>query len=579
MAFLWFWAFWHWTTESYRVGSLLRSPIDGIGGHWDEWFRFEASPEERRAIEDAGRSSRTQRQFIRWIVRHWATEAEWRGHRPSARFVLAQLATLRPFDGWSAFSRYRQGFGVGGIAAVVLTEGSLGESADVRVVEALALPADTTAPASIPEGFNTDDVELERTREATMSLLRGKGLVRLLALWVACGRRPYPRGLAVALTLGWLAVGAMIVWMIAGPDPAERLVLMSVVLMALWVALVLTAVGVAAALGIRAWRFGKVMGRRLDESHVHLRMDGGLTLIGGSAGLPFCLNTLLSVYRSTPRVPVRSWLWTRLLHRMRSDMRSWAATGVVMADGRIRPVVLAPKLRACVRHERIMHVLTPNQRDASNRSVAEQVDALPAAPNASPAFPQEASLQASPSGRALATPPTAPRVGYAREARAVRSHRCRHLAHAVMAVGNLVSPSQMAANALALAVSVVMLVGLGDLRGILLPPPTPMVVGPVSRSPYHVWVNLDTRHPDAFSVVMESGFWANRRASVSAYGGPDTPVRAELRLTRVSGQQVAPEIEDGTVWVERRRRFLGREFAPGERVGRYSLSYLTRLHD
>ena len=42
---------------------------------------------------------------------------------------------------------------------------------------------------------------------------------------------------------------------------------------------------------------------------------------------------------------------------------------------------------------------------------------------------------------------------------------------------------------------------------------------------------------------------------------------------------LCPAIEDGTVWVERRRRFLTREFAPGERVGRYSLSYLTRLHD
>jgi hypothetical protein len=34
---------------------------------------------------------------------------------------------------------------------------------------------------------------------------------------------------------------------------------------------------------------------------------------------------------------------------------------------------------------------------------------------------------------------------------------------------------------------------------------------------------------------------------------------------------------DGDVWVERRRRFLTREFNPGERVGRYSLNYLSHL--
>jgi hypothetical protein len=38
------------------------------------------------------------------------------------------------------------------------------------------------------------------------------------------------------------------------------------------------------------------------------------------------------------------------------------------------------------------------------------------------------------------------------------------------------------------------------------------------------------------------------------------------------------ELDDGTVWVERRRRFLVHEFAPGERVGAYSLRYLNQLN-
>ena len=35
--------------------------------------------------------------------------------------------------------------------------------------------------------------------------------------------------------------------------------------------------------------------------------------------------------------------------------------------------------------------------------------------------------------------------------------------------------------------------------------------------------------------------------------------------------------EDGVVWIERRRRFLGREYLPGERVGRYTFSYVSKL--
>jgi hypothetical protein len=49
--------------------------------------------------------------------------------------------------------------------------------------------------------------------------------------------------------------------------------------------------------------------------------------------------------------------------------------------------------------------------------------------------------------------------------------------------------------------------------------------------------------------------------------------RAELPLRRAAFQSTQL-VEDGTVWVERRRRFLFREFDPGERVGQFFLSYL-----
>jgi len=56
----------------------------------------------------------------------------------------------------------------------------------------------------------------------------------------------------------------------------------------------------------------------------------------------------------------------------------------------------------------------------------------------------------------------------------------------------------------------------------------------------------------------------------------DGSVRSEIRLNRLDHQTTLDD-QDGTVWVERRRAFLGRDFMPGERVGSYSLSYITKL--
>jgi len=145
-----------------------------------------------------------------------------------------------------------------------------------------------------------------------------------------------------------------------------------------------------------------------------------------------------------------------------------------------------------------------------------------------------------------------------------------------MAVGRLGSKTQFPTNILALAVSIVMLAALPDILNVLAPPAPPAVVKPASPSPYYLWVSLDTRRPGAFDVVFESGFWANRRAPVARYSDPDGSVRSEIRLNRVDRQTTLDE-QDGTIWVERRRAFLGRDFKPGERVGSYSLSYITRL--
>jgi len=563
MRFVWFWTFWHWSKESFRDGSLLRSPLHGVGGHWDEWFRHEASESELRAIAEAGRTESAQRQFMAWLCLHWAPEANWSGNRLIPRFVLGQLAHLSPFKEWQAFDEYRVSYGIGGISAIVLGAESSGMAEDVRSVEALTLPADA-GPKTVSEGFRANAAELETSHRAAMSVLSGKGLLILLALWLVGGQRPYPRWLQTALGLGWLSAGGLILYLLLGPEPEERLFSFTATLAGLWSALVIVAVTVAAKQCFNAWRQGQRSSSRFEQSQVRLRMNGGLTIKGGSAGLAFCLNMLTSLFRADPRASDGSWIWQRLGRRLRAETNGWAATGVVTADGFLKPVVLEPKLRACIQHAGVKHILTPNQRDASREAVAGLISAMtPTILKSGPDRPTTAHVQ----------------LGFAAEKRRLVSHRCRHVAQAMMTLGGFNNGWQRAVTVVALVTSCVMLFALQDLWCILLPPRAPDVVAPSSPSPYYLWVSLDTKHPEYFEVVLESKYWSNRRATVARFSGANASVRAEILLHRLTGQ-TAQDGEDGTVWIERRRRFLTREYAPEQRVGRYSVAYLNRItHD
>jgi hypothetical protein len=145
-----------------------------------------------------------------------------------------------------------------------------------------------------------------------------------------------------------------------------------------------------------------------------------------------------------------------------------------------------------------------------------------------------------------------------------------------MALGSFACRGQVAANLFALFVSASMLVALPDLRSTLLPYPAPVAVPPASSSPYFIWVSLDTKHPQYFSVVLESDYWSNRRAEVQPRGGVTPSTRAEMHFHRLTGATTANE-DDGIIWIERRHHFLTREFLPGERVGRYSIRYLSHI--
>jgi hypothetical protein len=561
VSFVWFWTFWHWSTEGFRSGALLRSPLQGIASHWDEWYRHESSESERSEIDTIGGSVFEQRRFVCWLARQWAKEARWRDEMLPARYVLAQLSRVAPFDKWTAFEKYRTTYAAPGIAAIVLDEESEGEPGDVRRVEAIALPLDEDAAAAaiVSDGFHTDGGELSTARRAAMSLLNGKGLLVFLGLWLLAGARPYPRYLRILLVAGWVAVAALIVRLLVGSDPGASLVILAAAVFALWSVLLTTAVGVAGTLTFNAWRAGRALRMRTERRQVHLRMNDGLSVHGGSAGLAFCMNSLLAAYRSHPLPANRSWLWERFFCRLRGASQRWAATGAVDAYGNVEHVVLEPKIRACLRSPSVTNVLTPWQTEAKQSAIERVATTTRAVGRAVPS-----------SGMVL---------GFASTKRKLRSHRCRHAAQSLMAVGDFTSKSQLAANVFAVVVTVVMAFALPDIRNLLQPPDPPRVVVPGSPSPYHLWVSLDTDRPDGFEAVLESGFWSNRRAHVFAYGGKNGSVRAEMRLTR-NGRPNTIDQENGTVWITRRRKFLGREYTAGERVASYPLSHVNALsHD
>lgn len=558
MRFVWFLSFWSWSRESHRAGFLLRHPLEGIAGNWDEWFTGEASAAERVEIDLVGQRPDFQVMFAEWLEQVWIRDAAPNDNRLALTFVRSELARVAPFKDWSSFATFRTSPTAGPILAVVLGGESEGRAEDLRPVQAILLPL--TPPASdrrvVADGFQAEATDLNVARESALRLMQGSGGRRLLTRWIATGRRPYPGWLKAILSGGWLWVGLLLAWLWFGPDPGASLRPLAAVLVGLWSTLMLVAVGGAGVQVFRARRAGRAGVRHLTHDQVRLHLPGRFTLKGGSAGLPFTLGMLQAVGRAYPDSLSSSWLWRQFADALEAPGAAWAATGVVGTNGQVQPVELAAKLRACLRSGRVRDLIAPAQREA-------KADALQTLRN---------EIGAGSDPNPVDAPPAV-----ASDRAAFRIHRCRHVADAVLTVARLKSTGQTWLNIFALLLSGVMMVALPDLRCILLPPPAPVVIPPSSPSPYFLWVSLNTRHPRFFQVVLESSVWANRRVDVEPRRSLPASVRAEIRLVRLS-QSPGRDLQDGVVWIERRPCLLNRRYQPGEVVGRYTVIYLNRLH-
>lgn len=204
LRFVWFWTFWHWSKESFRAEMLLRGPLNGVAGNWDEWFHHEACAEEQAAIAEVGGSERAQRDFVQWLLHSWAAEAVPGGNREAPVFVLRELARVEPFNRWSALWDYRTQPASPAVCAIVLAEESAGKSTDLRRVDAVVLPVEpsVTGGTIAANDFQVEMADLNASRQAVVAALSGSGLARLLARWMALGPRAYSRWLAVILNIG-----------------------------------------------------------------------------------------------------------------------------------------------------------------------------------------------------------------------------------------------------------------------------------------------------------------------------------------------------------------------------------------
>jgi hypothetical protein len=295
-------------------------------------------------------SAEERHEFISWIESNYG---------PAASSVLAQLAPLAPFSGWTELGR-RSSF----IQCVFLNqEGSDGWLARLH---ARLRPSDRARVYA--ENFIDPPGSAGQIGKASRSLFCGFGTCVLIGLWAIAGRKPY------ALWKRWLlriliATALALTAFLAG-SPAESSLLQpaAVMLLAVSVLAAITWLIFVTPLCARALQAGWKRRRLLKRSAVSLEIlqnDSPLPLLGdndASFTPAAAAAVLLGVDDGCPITREESWLWHALLSGFRERAENTVLTGVVTSYGFIAPVERLGKKCSIAVRAGVRCVVAPMQR-------------------------------------------------------------------------------------------------------------------------------------------------------------------------------------------------------------------------
>lgn len=592
MPFEWFESFWNWLEN--RVRAQRQPALLSVGDNWPDWWEDQdATLNERRQIEQAGKDVTTQREFIQqlmqWGRRRWA-------HSQSGKLVLLQLAKQPPFDRWEALGPYRDLEFLWSINFIAVDPPGKGTSKDIMRLSVILvdkgeignldyclinLATLTTVKRTIglsaagllraaPSGWHPINIKLtdgaaysaiEDSRDMTIDLLTGKGFRRFAARWALLGRRQRKSWHNGLLLAGWLAV-VMILLLLLTLDPfdyADNDVIFPLTLSGLVIITTLLVVSCCYQMGrtgYRAWRLGSEWAHVLRRSCVCVLVSGRarvtpfLDLKGSSFGVPLSLDILLTLCEMDSAAAGKSWLWQQFFDGLARKARGWAFTGAIKSGGSIVFVdEVQKKHEACLDDEGISHMIAPDQKETRalpRVQVRKQTVAPGSARTASAATPSELRLEVF--GR---------------------------MAKLLMRIGNLNSRNARMLNPLIVLLLALVLIAGPCIYQNLSPQTDAKVV--FDRMDHNsqqgvLYLRLRADDPTRYSARLNSHYWANREEPFfyvpkSAYSG-----RVEIKLER-SDERDAQDPFDAEIEIVLNRNFLFRELPaiPVEQIGLWDL--------
>lgn len=474
---------------------------------------------------------------------------EFCDHGEGLRPILCGLAHVAPFDQWPAFAAYRRWGYPAGFPPIIVAEHGVGHRGNIKWLGVVALPGHSDRQRIRPENFSVNPDVLMSAWRAACGLLGGAAFGPLAALWLLAGRHSGPRWRAIVLDFLWLTAFSILVLLLTR-DPGSRLVVIFEALVIVWAtALIMNSAEAMFACWV-GWRQARTWGALLKRSQVRFRLPEPMVVIGNSLGVSLCLSLMIAVFRAKP-LAGPSFL-RNILRQLRKARRRWSATGNVTSFGWIGPVAIKPKFEAALAHPMIEHLITPWQSGARQTVVDEM---------------------AADTRKQSSAQPAAAQIGYAGENARLRSHRCWHIAQAVLIAGGGWSGVQLLRTTAIVSFTLVMFLALPDLFCAINPPPRPDIVFPSGRGPLNrlFWVTLATDRPRCFCVRLDSGYWAYRQADVKWERGQPASNRAEIPLYQRKNPTSA-DPSDGVIRIQHRNRLFFKNYLMEGNDGIYPLA-------